>query len=201
MRYLESQIFRLPCCEGSLTLGFTCGRKPERGTSGGWRPSGASPCWALVLASAVALPPRRPPPTTTRRTPSPRLGSPPPPWPVLSATALLQPYAGQGPEPGQAGAGRHPHPQPGEAPPALGRPHLGGRWASPSASACRAASHAPRVALPAMRARLPRRGEPSRVGRAPSRVEAGSPSWQDALPGGAGALGLGGGLWLFPPTP
>jgi len=40
-----------------LTLGFTCCRKPERGTSGGWRQSGASPGWAPELARACALGP------------------------------------------------------------------------------------------------------------------------------------------------
>src|SRR5205085_2595056 len=32
----------------SLTLGFTCCQKPERGTSRGWRQSGASPCWTAA---------------------------------------------------------------------------------------------------------------------------------------------------------
>ena len=42
---------------GALTLGFRRARKPERGTSGGWRQSGASPCWALVVAETFALTP------------------------------------------------------------------------------------------------------------------------------------------------
>ena len=60
------------------TPGFTCCRKPQRGTSGGWRQSGASPCWALVLAPGCAWTPRPPRPTTAHRTTPPRLGHPPP---------------------------------------------------------------------------------------------------------------------------
>jgi hypothetical protein len=60
---------------GCRTLGFTCGRKPERGTSEGWRQSGASPGWALALARARAL--VTPPAVFPLRPPSDD-GSPPP---------------------------------------------------------------------------------------------------------------------------
>src|SRR5712691_2386319 len=39
----------------SLTLGFTCCRKPQRRRSEGWRQSGASPCWALDLARGCTV--------------------------------------------------------------------------------------------------------------------------------------------------
>jgi hypothetical protein len=60
------------------TLGFSCCRKPERGTSGGWRQSAANPCWALVVAQGCAGTSRPPRPTPARRTVPPRRGSPPP---------------------------------------------------------------------------------------------------------------------------
>jgi hypothetical protein len=60
---------------GCRTLGFTCGRKPERGTSEGWRQSGASPGWALARARARAL--VTPPAVFPLRPPSDD-GSPPP---------------------------------------------------------------------------------------------------------------------------
>src|SRR6266446_6493392 len=64
--------------EGHLTPRFPCCRKPQRRRSEGWRQSGASPCWVLVLAQGCAVTPRPPRPMTVHRTTPPRRGSPPP---------------------------------------------------------------------------------------------------------------------------
>jgi len=69
---------------GRLTLRFTCtGERDSRvhATEDRRSPvSGASVCWALVVAQGCAGTSRPPRPTPARRTTPPRLGSPPPAW-------------------------------------------------------------------------------------------------------------------------
>ena len=187
------------------TLGFSCCRKPERGTSGGWRQSAANPCWALVVAQGFAVTSRLPRPTPARQTTPPRLGSPAPrrtrpPW-----------YRGGRDTASAAVAARHPAAAYRQARatrlfPACGR----GRRAPPTTRAPGPGRHAPlavacatRDCAASPRRRLQRRSGPGTLapatrargtGTRPTRRAAPTlrhrpvPTWEDGGP----ALAVGG---------
>ncbi len=173
------------------TLGFTCCRKPQRRRSEGWRQSGASPGWALVLVWGFALDaPSRWPPAPT---PNARCGIELP---------------GPGATPGPAHGGDDRRRQPWDATREQAGGALRPRRACPGARGTSGQrSRRPR-GLACLTRCLPASWRHARL------AEAGSTLWRrlrpwwwgshaarDALPGGKETLGRGSGLLGFSPAP
>ncbi len=188
-----------------LTLALTCCRKPERRRSGGWRQSGASPCWALELARACAL--VTPPAVFPPRPPQDDVSAPrePTAWPDTPTSRRCRGRLDTASGPS---ASRYP-PATRRVPP--GAPHEGHPLLRPAHAATPRSSTAGRhqawrdgsttrsCATGTPHGRAPRRGTPARAGRAPSRVGWGSLSWRDAFPGRGGPPDLGSFLGGFSP--